>query len=66
MNTRKVLEHSGVIQATVEGLSLQQIHIRDGLMNRYGMSVDDATAVVRGERELADFGIMGEESPAAS
>lgn len=61
MNTRKVLEHSGVIQAAVEGLSLQQIYIRDGLMSRYELSRDDATAIVRGEKELADFGIVGEE-----
>lgn len=62
MNTR-VLEHSGVIQATIEELSLQQLLIRDGLMSRYGLSFEHATAVVRGERELADFGIVGEEFP---
>lgn len=54
------LEHSGVIQAAIEGLSLQQVLLRDELFQQYrgpGFTFADATAVVLGEKNLSDFGI---------
>jgi len=58
------LEHSGVIQATIEGLSLQQIYIRDDLFQKYrgrGLDFASATKVVLGEKKLSAFGIADEE-----
>lgn len=58
------MEHSGAIQGIIEGLSLQQVYLRDDLFNRLhkrGLSFTDATAIIRGEKKLADFGITDEE-----
>ncbi len=53
----KTLEHSGAIQARIEGFTMEQLLIRDELTHDHGLSFADATAVVRGEKWLEDFGI---------
>ncbi|MDP3958412.1 MAG: hypothetical protein Q8Q36_03050 [bacterium] len=53
----KRLEHAGAIQADMEGLSLQQLKLRDQLMRENKLSFTDATAVARGDKKPSDFGI---------
>ncbi len=51
---RKRLEHSLCIQAAIEGLSPQQVLIRDELIKEHGLTFADATAVVKSEKRLED------------
>ncbi|MBX4216088.1 hypothetical protein KW797_04010 [Candidatus Parcubacteria bacterium] len=39
-------------------LSDEQLQMRGDLVREHGLSLDDATAVARGDRKASDFGIM--------
>lgn len=58
MIAKKVLENSNAIQANVEGLSMQQLKLRCQILEDYPqLSFDDVTAIAKGDKKLADFGI---------
>ncbi len=43
------LENTLVLQGLIEGLTPQQVLVRDGLMRDFGLSQEPATAVVKGD-----------------
>ena len=54
MRTPKTFEHSLVIQGVIEGLTPQQVLLRDSLAKEHSLDPAVATSVVKGEKKIED------------